>query len=57
MRLCGTDPVLRGLENLQEVEVLFQGKRFLLRSQVLGEAHKAFMAAGLALPPTLRAKR
>ncbi len=45
--------ILRGLENLQEVEALFQGKRFVLRSQVLGEAHKAFMAAGVALPPTL----
>jgi hypothetical protein len=46
--------ILRGLENLQEVEALFQGKRFVLRSQVLGDAHKAFMAAGVALPPTLR---
>ena len=48
--------ILRGLENLQEVEALFQGKRFVLRSQVLGHAHKAFMAAGVALPPTLRDK-
>jgi hypothetical protein len=48
--------ILRGLENLQEVEALFQGKRFVLRSQVLGDAHKAFMAAGVALPPTLREK-
>lgn len=48
--------ILRGLDNLQEVEALFQGKRFLLRSQVIGDAHKAFMAAGVALPPTLREK-
>jgi hypothetical protein len=48
--------ILRGLENLQEVEAKFQGKRFVLRSQVLGQAHKAFMAAGVALPPTLREK-
>jgi len=48
--------ILRGLDNLQEVEALFQGKRFVLRSQVLGQAHKAFMAAGVALPPTLRDK-
>jgi hypothetical protein len=48
--------ILRGLENLQEVEALFQGKRFVLRSQVMGDAHKAFMAAGVALPPTLREK-
>ena len=44
------------LDNLQEVEALFQGKRFILRSQVIGDAHKAFMAAGVALPPTLREK-
>lgn len=46
--------IIRGLDNLQEVEARFQGKRFVLRSQVLGQAHKAFMAAGVALPPTLR---
>ena len=48
--------ILRGLDNLQEVEALFQGKRFVLRSQVLGHAHKALMAAGVAVPPTLREK-
>ena len=48
--------ILRGLDNLQEVEARFQGKRFVLRSQVLGQAHKAFKAAGVALPPTLREK-
>jgi hypothetical protein len=48
--------IVRGLDNLQEVEVVFQGKRFVLRSQVLGQAHKACMAAGVALPPTLRQK-
>jgi transposase len=48
--------IVRGLDNLQEVEAQFQGKRFVLRSQVLGDAHKAFMAAGVALPPTLREK-
>ncbi len=46
--------ILRGLENLQEVQARFQGKRFVLRSQVIGDAHKAFMATGVALPPTLR---
>jgi len=48
--------IIRGLDNLQEIEAVFQGKRFVLRSQVLGQAHKAFMAAGVALPPTLREK-
>jgi len=31
-------------------------KRFVLRSQLLGQAYKACMAAGVALPPTLREK-
>ena len=48
--------IVRGLDNLQEVEARFQGKRFVMRSQVLGQAHKAFMAAGVALPPALREK-
>ena len=48
--------ILRGLDQLQEVEAVFQGKHFVLRSQVVGQAHKAFMAAGVALPPTLREK-
>ena len=48
--------ILRGLDNLHEVEAVFQGKRFVLRSQVLGQAHKACVAAGVALPPTLREK-
>jgi hypothetical protein len=48
--------ILRGLDNLQEIEARFRGRRFVLRSQVLGQAHKAFRAAGVALPPTLREK-
>ena len=48
--------IVRGLDNLQEVEAVFQGKRFILRSQLQGQAHKAFLAAGVALPPTLREK-
>lgn len=48
--------ILRGLDNLHEVETVFQGKRFVLRSQLMGQAHKAFQAAGVALPPTLREK-
>ena len=46
--------IIRGLDNLQEVEAVFQGKRFLLRSQLTGDAHKALMAAGVAVPPTLK---
>ena len=43
---------MRGLDNLQIVEALFQGKRFLLRNQLTCEAHNALMAAGAAVPPT-----
>ena len=48
--------IVRGLDNLQEVEAVFQGKRFLLRSQLVGQAHRALQAAGVAVPPTLREK-
>lgn len=46
--------VLRGLDNLQEVEVAFRGHHYLLRSQFTGQAHKAIRAAGVAVPPTIR---
>ena len=46
--------IIRGLDDLQEVEAVFQGKRFLRRSQLTGDAHKALMAAGVAVPPTLK---
>lgn len=46
--------IVRGLENLQEVEASFQGHRFFLRSQLVGQAHKAIRASGAAVPPTLR---
>jgi transposase len=46
--------ILRGLQNLQEVEAAFQGRRFFLRSHLLGQAHKAIRAAGVAVPPTIR---
>lgn len=46
--------VLRGLDNLQEVEATFRGHRYLLRSQLTGHAHQAIRATGVAVPPTLR---
>ena len=49
--------VTRGLDELHEVEATFQGRRFHLRSQLVGHAHKAFAAAGVAVPPTLREVR
>ena len=46
--------VVRGLDNLQEVETVFRGRHYLLRSQFTGDAHKAIRAAGVAVPPTIR---
>jgi transposase len=46
--------IIRGLDNLHEIEALFSNKRYLLRSQLTGQAHKAIRGAGVALPPTLR---
>jgi transposase len=46
--------ILRGLDNLHEVEAVFRGHRFIMRSQLVAEAHKALRAAGVAVPPTIR---
>lgn len=46
--------VIRGLDNLHEVEAGFQGRRFLFRSQIVGDALKAIKATGIAVPPTIR---
>ena len=46
--------VLRGLEGLQEVELTYQGRRFLLRSQLNAEASAALRVTWTAAPPTLR---
>ena len=46
--------IVRGLENLQEVEAVFQGRRFFLRSQLVAQAHKAIRASGVAVPATIR---
>lgn len=46
--------IVRGLENLQEVEANFQGRRFFFRSQLMGQAHKAIRASGGAVPATIR---
>jgi transposase len=46
--------VIRGLDNLHQVEATLQGRRFLLRSHLQGHASQALRAAGVAIPPTLR---
>ena len=51
---CEWAQVVRGLEALQQVEAVFQDKRFLLRSQLSAEASATLRAAGVGAPPTLR---
>ncbi len=46
--------VLDDLERLQEVQVVHQGKHFVLRTQTRGATGKVFQAVGVALPPTVR---
>jgi hypothetical protein len=46
--------VLRGLDSLQDVETVFQGHRYLLRSELKGQSLQALRAAGVAVPPTMR---
>jgi transposase len=46
--------ITRGLDNLQQVELLLQGSRFLLRGQMSGDASQALRAAEVAVPPVLQ---
>ena len=46
--------VLRDLNRVQQVDVVYQGKHFVLRTEARGTAGQVFQAAGVALPPTLR---
>jgi len=46
--------VIRGLETCKQVEVRLQGKSFLLRSQLCGDALAAIRAAGAACRPPSR---
>lgn len=47
--------VLRDLDRLNETEVTASdGKRYVVRSETRGWCGKAYQAAGVALPPTLR---
>ena len=46
--------IIRGLDNLQQVELHLQGSRFLMRSDITGHASQAVRAAEVALPPVLQ---
>ena len=46
--------VLRDLNRVEEVDVLYQDKHFVLRTEARGSAGTVFQAVGVALPPTVR---
>ena len=46
--------IIRGLDNLQLVELKAQGSRFLLRSQITGDASQALRADEVAMPPVIQ---
>jgi transposase len=46
--------VVRDLDNLNEMKIAINDKRFVFRGQTSGVAGKVFQACGVALPPVLR---
>jgi len=46
--------MIRSLDNLQQVEVLLQGRRFFLRGEIKVHASQSIRAAEVALPPVLQ---
>jgi transposase len=46
--------VIRGLNQLREVEATFKGKSYLLRSVLTGHAYQATKAVRVTIPPPLR---
>jgi len=46
--------IVRDLDNMDEVELEEDGKRFLIRTGTSGCCGKVFQAAGVAMPPTIR---
>lgn len=46
--------IMRDLNELQEIRTVFNGKPFILRSQLKGDAHKALQTVAVAVPPTIR---
>lgn len=48
--------IKQGLKALEETEVTYQGKTFIIRSAPEGVCGKIFQTVGVALPPTIREK-
>ena len=46
--------IIRALDNLSEMEIQVNNKKYTLRSGAKGAAAKVFRACGVALPPTVR---
>jgi len=46
--------IVRDVNELQEMQTVFSGKSFILRSQLKGCTHKVLQAVGVAAPPTVR---
>ncbi len=46
--------ILRDLREIEEVEVLHHGKRYLLRTLLKGVCGKVLQGAGVAIPPPVR---
>jgi len=44
----------RRRDPFREVTLAFQGKKFLMRSELTGHARQAVRTAGVALPPPMR---
>ena len=53
IKLEWTD-VIRDLDRLQQIELLIEQKKYLLRTETRGTVAKVFQACGVALPPTLQ---
>jgi len=46
--------IIRDLDNMDEVELEEDGKRFVIRTGSSGCCGKVFQAAGVTIPPTIR---
>jgi hypothetical protein len=46
--------IVHDLEELEEIQTVFSGKTFILRSQLEGCTHQVLQAVTVAPPPVLR---
>lgn len=48
--------IVRDVDRIEEIEIIFNHKTFIIRTEAKGTAGKVFGAVGAALPPVLREK-